>query len=63
MKVLIIDDEEKLTNVLASYFEKNGDITYVAHTGESAIQLVDKVPLDMIILDLNVARYGRGGYL
>lgn len=52
MKVLIIDDEEKLTNVLASYFEKNGDITYVAHTGEAAIQIVDKVPLDMIILDL-----------
>ncbi|MGG0658325.1 response regulator transcription factor [Rummeliibacillus pycnus] len=52
MKVLIIDDEEKITNVLASYFEKNGDTIYVAHTGETAIQIVDKVPLDMIILDL-----------
>ncbi|RIJ66414.1 response regulator transcription factor [Rummeliibacillus sp. POC4] len=52
MKVLIVDDEEKITNVLVSYFEKNGDITYVAHTGESAIQIVDEVPLDMIILDL-----------
>lgn len=37
---------------MVSYFEKNGDITYVAHTGESAIQIVDEVPLDMIILDL-----------
>ncbi|MFJ8261216.1 response regulator transcription factor [Rummeliibacillus sp. NPDC094406] len=52
MKVLIIDDEEKITNVLVSYFEKNGDTTYVAHTGESAIQIVDKVPLDVIVLDL-----------
>ncbi|MGX9135081.1 response regulator transcription factor [Rummeliibacillus sp. JY-2-4R] len=52
MKVLIVDDEEKITNVLASYFENNGDITYVAHTGESAIQVVDKLPLDMMILDL-----------
>lgn len=52
MKVLIVDDEEKITNVLVSYFEKNGDTTYVAHTGESAIQIVDEVPLDMIILDL-----------
>lgn len=52
MKVLIVDDEEKITNVLVSYFEKNGDITYVSHTGESAIHIVDEVPLDMIILDL-----------
>lgn len=52
MKVLIIDDEEKITNVLASYFKRNGDTTYVAHTGEFAIQIVDKVHLDMVILDL-----------
>lgn len=52
MKVLIVDDEEKITNVLVSYFEKNGDNTYVAHSGESAIQIVDDEPLDMIILDL-----------
>lgn len=52
MQVLIVDDEEKITNVLASYFKANGDNTYVAHTGESAIKLVDEVPLDMIILDL-----------
>lgn len=52
MRVLIIDDEEKITHVLASYFEKNGDQIYVAHTGESAINIIDQVPLDMIILDL-----------
>ncbi|GIN87422.1 DNA-binding response regulator [Heyndrickxia sporothermodurans] len=52
MRVLIVDDEEKITNVLASYFEKNGDHTWIAYTGESAIQIVDQVPLDMIILDL-----------
>ncbi|MDQ0214503.1 DNA-binding response OmpR family regulator [Oikeobacillus pervagus] len=52
MRVLIVDDEEKITNVLASYFEKNGDHTYIAHTGESAIQIIDQGLLDMIILDL-----------
>lgn len=52
MRVLIVDDEEKITNVLASYFKKNGDRTWIAHTGESAIHIVDRVPLDMIILDL-----------
>ncbi|MFG3613350.1 response regulator transcription factor [Rummeliibacillus stabekisii] len=52
MKVLIVDDEDKITNVLASYFDRNGDTTYIAYTGETAIQLVDQVPLDMVILDL-----------
>ncbi|MGE7908280.1 response regulator transcription factor [Lysinibacillus xylanilyticus] len=52
MKVLIVDDEVKITEVLASYFENNGDHTYIAHTGESAIQVINQVPLDMIILDL-----------
>lgn len=52
MQVLIVDDEKKITDVLASYFKKNGDIPYIAHTGKSAIKLVDEVPLDMIILDL-----------
>lgn len=52
MQVLIIDDEEKITKVLESYFQSNGDKTLIAHTGEEAIQIIDEVPLDMIILDL-----------
>lgn len=52
LKVLIIDDEEKITDVLTSYFERNGDQTYVANTGEQAIEIMDSIPLDMIILDL-----------
>ncbi|MFG3613562.1 response regulator transcription factor [Rummeliibacillus stabekisii] len=52
MKVLIVDDEKKITNVLASYFLKNGDTPYIAHTGESAIHIANQVPLDIIILDL-----------
>lgn len=52
MNVLLIDDEEKITKVVASYFEQNGDTTYVAHTGETAIQMIDRYPLDMIVLDL-----------
>ncbi|MBD1372325.1 response regulator transcription factor [Hazenella sp. IB182357] len=52
MRVLIVDDEEKITNVLASYFEENGDHTWVAHTGESAIHFIDQIPFDLLILDL-----------
>ncbi|MFJ3389458.1 response regulator transcription factor [Lysinibacillus sp. NPDC086135] len=71
MRVLIIDDEVKITNVLSSYFEINGDYTYIAHTGESAIQIIDQVPLDMIILDLmlpdmageDICRYVKSNYV
>ncbi|MFG3611402.1 response regulator transcription factor [Rummeliibacillus stabekisii] len=70
MKVLIIDDEEKITDVLTSYFERNGDQTYVANTGEQAIEIMDSIPLDMIILDLmlpdidgeEICRYAKLNY-
>ena len=70
LKVLIIDDEEKITDVLTSYFERNGDQTYVANTGEQAIEIMDSIPLDMIILDLmlpdidgeEICRYAKLNY-
>jgi len=70
LKVLIIDDEEKITDVLTSYFERNGDQTYVANTGEQAIEIMDNIPLDMIILDLmlpdidgeEICRYAKLNY-
>ncbi|AMW99119.1 response regulator transcription factor [Rummeliibacillus stabekisii] len=70
MKVLIIDDEEKITDVLTSYFERNGDQTYVSNTGEQAIEIMDSIPLDMIILDLmlpdidgeEICRYAKLNY-
>lgn len=70
LKVLIIDDEQKITDVLTSYFERNGDQTCVANTGEKAIEMMDNIPLDMIILDLmlpdmdgeEICRYAKLNY-
>ncbi|WP_198508118.1 response regulator transcription factor [Bacillus sp. FJAT-42315] len=52
MKVLIVDDEQKITTVVASYFAQNGDEPFTAHNGKEALQIINETPLDMIILDL-----------
>lgn len=52
MNVLIVDDEEKITEILALYFKKNGDTPYISHTGEKAIQIIEETSIDLIILDL-----------
>ena len=51
-KVVIVDDDEKLTKLLETYFKKDGFVTYAAHDGDRAIQLIREVKPDIIILDL-----------
>jgi len=59
-KVLVVDDDVKITKLLKSYFDKEGFITYLAHEGTSVVPLVrDKEP-DIIILDLMLP--GMNGY-
>lgn len=59
-KVLVVDDDVKITKLLKSYFDKEGFITYLAHEGTSVVPLVrDKEP-DIIILDLMLP--GMDGY-
>jgi len=50
--VLIVDDDSKLTQLVQTYFLKEGFYTYIGHDGYQALQLVrDKRP-DIVILDL-----------
>lgn len=59
-KVLVVDDDVKITKLLKSYFDKEGFMTYLAHEGTNAVSLVrDKEP-DIIILDLMLP--GMDGY-
>lgn len=50
-KILIIEDEAKIANVVRSYLEREGYQTSIADTGEKALQLI-KDSYDLIILDL-----------
>lgn len=49
--VLIIEDEKKISDVVAMYLEREGFRTTVADTGEKALKLLHE-PFDLIIIDL-----------
>lgn len=50
-KILIIEDEQKIANVVKSYLEREGFAASIADTGEKALRLI-KEGYDLIILDL-----------
>jgi two-component system, OmpR family, alkaline phosphatase synthesis response regulator PhoP len=50
--VLLVDDDEKLVQLLKIYFDKEGFITYTAYDGLKAIQLVREKQPSIMILDI-----------
>ncbi|HLP89078.1 MAG TPA: response regulator [Nostocaceae cyanobacterium] len=51
-KILIIEDDNDLANLLATLFERHEIETFVAKTGREAIQLTQEINPDLLILDL-----------
>lgn len=51
-KVLIVEDEQKIAEVIQSYLDNDGYVTYIAETGESALSNIMTFKPDLIILDL-----------
>ncbi|MEZ3427119.1 MAG: response regulator transcription factor [Lachnospiraceae bacterium] len=52
-KILIVDDEVMLTDLLAAHLQNEGYITYTANGAEAALQQLACVP-DLILLDINM---------
>lgn len=50
--ILIVDDNEKLTELVSSFLEKNGYTVAVEHNGELAVQRILEAPPRLIVLDL-----------
>ncbi len=51
-KILIVDDEPKIVEVVQSYLEHSGYEAYSAYDGRTALTLFQEVAPDLIILDL-----------
>lgn len=51
-KVLVVDDEPKITEAVAAYLDKNGYEPVAAYDGEQALALFEKINPDLVILDL-----------
>lgn len=50
-KILIVEDEKKIAEVVKSYLQRDGFNVSIANTGQTALQLI-KNNFDLIILDL-----------
>jgi len=59
-KVLLVDDEDALRRVMKDLLEREGYIVSEARDGVQALDQVDKVGPDVIVLDLNLP--GLDGY-
>lgn len=51
-KILVVDDEQKIVEVVKSYLEHNGYEVYTAFNGKQALTQFEKINPDLIVLDL-----------
>lgn len=52
VKIVVVDDEPMIVDVIKAYLEKAGYVVYSAHTGSDALRIIERVDPDFIILDL-----------
>jgi two-component system response regulator VicR len=51
-KILVVDDEKPIADILQFNLKKEGYVVYCAYDGNEAIQLVDEIQPDLILLDI-----------
>ena len=55
-KILIVDDDRNICELLRLYLEKEGYETFLAHDGESAVQMHEEQGVDLVLLDVMMPR-------
>src|SRR5208337_4084174 len=53
-RVLIVDDEEQMRELLAKVLEKNGYQVMTAGDGGQALTLLEKEPMDLVVTDVRM---------
>lgn len=51
-KILLVEDEEKISSVIKSFLESKGLIVLLAGDGRKALELFEKEAISMVLLDL-----------
>jgi two-component system KDP operon response regulator KdpE len=54
-RILVVDDEAPIRELLSSYFQKRGYAVTAAATGSDAIRALDEISVDVMILDIALA--------
>ncbi|MEO5723994.1 MAG: response regulator, partial [Ilumatobacteraceae bacterium] len=52
--VLIVEDDDEVRAALRDVLRDNGFLTFEASTGTEALQLVNQVDIDVVLLDLGL---------
>lgn len=55
-RILIVDDDKNICELLRLYLEKEGYETAMAHDGEKALAVFDERPFDLVLLDVMMPR-------
>lgn len=50
--VIVVDDDEKIAQLLRAYFEREGFAVYTAHDGLAALAAIKEYTPDIVVLDL-----------
>ena len=62
-RVLLVEDEEALRRVMKDLLEREGFVVYEAGDGVVALDEVDRLAPDLVVLDLNLPRLDGYGVL
>ena len=62
-KIVVIDDEPSVQEVVRAYLEKDGFMVYVAGTGSEGLALAERTQPALIVLDLMLPGRAGGGDL
>lgn len=52
VSLLIVDDDRKITELLAKYMQNHGFVVHVAHDGVGMFEAIEKHTIDLVILDI-----------
>jgi DNA-binding response OmpR family regulator len=55
-KVLVVDDEREITDLISLYLQREGFSVHIAHNGEDALRFAEPLLPDLIILDVSLGR-------
>jgi len=55
-KILVVDDEKEITELIALYLEKEGYEVHASDNGEHAVRLAEAIVPDLIVLDVSLGR-------
>lgn len=54
IKILIVEDEQRLANIMKKQLEESGFVVEIAYDGYTAKEKIERNPYNLIILDINL---------